>query len=213
MKTRTMLLLAVVALLSSPSFGSLNAYMTLVGKNQGRIEGSVTQKGREGKIMVVAFSHAFNAEPDPKTCITGEVYNHFPLTIVKTFDKSTNPLLQAWATHEPLTVVLDFWHPTGSGVEEQYFTITLENAFISGIHQEMFNNKNSDNMQYEVMERISFTYEYILQTWKLDGGNEVQDRWRAHCAKNNVFSDLNFDGVVNLLDFAIMADQWMMQTF
>jgi type VI secretion system secreted protein Hcp len=213
MKKRTMLLLAVVALLCSPSFGALNAYITLIGKSQGRIEGSVIQKGREGKIMAIGFTHTFNTEPDPKSCIAGDVRNHFPLTIIKTFDKATNPILRAWADREPLSVIIDFWRPGISGAEEQYFTITLENAFISGIYQEMFNNKNPDNMQYETMERISFTYENIQQNWKPDGGILVQDGWRAQCAKNNVFSDLNFDGVVNLLDFAIMADQWMMQSF
>jgi type VI secretion system secreted protein Hcp len=213
MKTRTMLLLAVVALLCSPSFGAINSYMTIKGKTQGTIEGSVTQKGREGKIMVVGFTHAFTTEPDPKSCLTGEIRSHSPLTIIKIFDKATNPLLQAWATREPLSVVLDFWRPGASGMEEQYFTITLENAFISGIHQEMFNTKVTANMQLETMERISFTYENIIQTWKMDTGSEVQDHWVAQCDKANPFSDLNFDGVVNILDFAIMADQWLMQTF
>ena len=68
-------------------------------------------------------------------------------------------------------------------------------------------------MQYETMERISFTYENIVQTWKTEGGNEAQDHWTAQCNKANPFSDLNFDGVVNILDFAIMADQWLMQSF
>jgi type VI secretion system Hcp family effector len=213
MKTRTMLLLAVVALLCSPSFGAYNAYITLIGKSQGRIEGSVIQKGKEGKIMAIGFTHTFNTEPDPKSCIAGDVRNHFPLTIVKQIDKSTNNILRAWADHEPLSVIIEFWRQGAIGAEEQYFTITLDNAFISGIHQEMFNTKNPDLMQYETMERISFTYENIEQNWKPDGGILVQDRWRAQCAKNDVFSDLNFDGVVNILDFAIMADQWLMQSF
>lgn len=212
MKSRTILLLAAVAVLCSPSFGALNAYMTLLGKYQGTIEGSVTQKGREGKIMVIGFTHAFTTEPDPKSCLTGEIRSHSPLTIVKQFDKATNPILQAWTNREPLTVILDFWRPTGTGVEEQHFTITLENAFISGIHQEMFNNKVEANMQYDVMERISFTYQNIIQNWKPDT-IVVEDRWVAQCDKANPFSDLNFDGVVNILDFAIMADQWLMQSF
>ena len=33
---------------------ALNAYLKLKGQKQGEIKGSVTQKGREGKIMVIA---------------------------------------------------------------------------------------------------------------------------------------------------------------
>ncbi len=36
---------------------ALNAYLKLTGQKQGDIKGSVTQKGREGKIMVIAASH------------------------------------------------------------------------------------------------------------------------------------------------------------
>ena len=36
---------------------ALNAYLKLTGQKQGDIQGGVTQKGREGKIMVIAVSH------------------------------------------------------------------------------------------------------------------------------------------------------------
>lgn len=36
---------------------ALNAYLKLKGQKQGDIKGSVTQKGRENKIMVIAVSH------------------------------------------------------------------------------------------------------------------------------------------------------------
>jgi type VI secretion system secreted protein Hcp len=36
---------------------ALNAYLKLKGQKSGEINGSVTQKGREGKIMVIAVSH------------------------------------------------------------------------------------------------------------------------------------------------------------
>ena len=36
---------------------ALNAYLTLKGQKQGTIHGSVTQKGREGSIAVIAIEH------------------------------------------------------------------------------------------------------------------------------------------------------------
>jgi type VI secretion system secreted protein Hcp len=36
---------------------ALNAYLRLKGQKQGEIKGSVTQKGREGKILVIGAEH------------------------------------------------------------------------------------------------------------------------------------------------------------
>ncbi|HZF48038.1 MAG TPA: type VI secretion system tube protein Hcp, partial [Polyangiaceae bacterium] len=44
---------------------ALNAYLKLKGQTQGEIKGSVTQKGREGKIMVIAVSHEIMSPRDP----------------------------------------------------------------------------------------------------------------------------------------------------
>ncbi len=202
----------LITVLSVPSYAALNAYMTVIGKNQGEIKGSVTQKGRENTIAVYGFTHSYTTQPDPQSCMPGDRRNHSPLTIVKELDRATNGLMRAWMRHEPLTVTIRFWRPSVSGLEEQYFTILLENAFISGIHQETFNNKNPDLMQYPTMERIRFTYEQITQTWNPQP-DEVTDGWVAQCSPFDVLSDLNFDGVVNILDFAVMADQWLMQSF
>ena len=98
------------------------------------------------------------------------------------------------------------------GAEEQYFTITLEGALISGIQQESFNNKDSSLVSFPTMERISFTYEKITESWN-PLADAVTDTWTAQCNRTGMISDLNFDGVVNILDFAILADQWLMQSY
>jgi hypothetical protein len=58
---------------------------------------------------------------------------------------------------------------------------------------------------------VSFTYERITETWMMDGGREEVADWRAQCNKSDAYADLNLDGIVNILDFGIMADQWLMQ--
>jgi type VI secretion system secreted protein Hcp len=199
-------------LVSGSTIAALNGYLTVVGQMQGEIKGSVTQKGRENQIAVYGFTHTYNTVVDPKSCLPGEIRNHSPLTIVKEFDRSTNGLMRAWMNHELLTVTLRLWRPSAIGAEEQYFTILLENDLLSGIHQESFNNKDSSLVNFPTMERISFSYESITQTWNPQP-DEVLDSWTARCPKLDVISDLNFDGVVNILDFAIMADQWLMQSF
>ena len=44
---------------------ALQAYLNLKGQRQGEIKGSVTQKGREGKIAVIAVSHEIISPRDP----------------------------------------------------------------------------------------------------------------------------------------------------
>ena len=49
---------------------ALNAYLKLKGQKQGPIAGSVTQKGREGKIMVIATSHEIVSPRDAASGVT-----------------------------------------------------------------------------------------------------------------------------------------------
>jgi len=71
---------------------ALNAFLQLTGKKQGLIKGSVTQKGREDKIMVIAVSHEIVF---PHETIGGVLTGkriHKPFIITKEVDKSS-PLL------------------------------------------------------------------------------------------------------------------------
>ncbi len=213
MKTRiSVVAIVLVGLLSVPSMAALNGYLTIKGQFQGDILGSVNQKGREGMIAVYGFTHMYNTLPDIKTCQVGDIRSHSPLTIIKEFDRSNPGLMRAWIDREPLSIVFRLWRPTTIGSEEQYYTITLEGALISGIHQETMNVLNPDLTRYPTMERVSFTYEKITESWN-PLSDAVSDTWTAQCNRTGVISDLNFDGVVNILDFAILADQWLMQSY
>jgi type VI secretion system secreted protein Hcp len=213
MKTRiSVVAIVLVASLSAPSNATLNGYLSIKGQFQGDILGSVTQKGREGQIAVYGFTHMYNTLPDLKSCLPGDIRSHSPLTIIKEFDRSNPGLMRAWIDREPLNITFRLWRTTSVGAEEQYFTITLEGALISGIHQESFFNKDASLISYPTMERISFTYEKITESWN-PLTDAVSDTWTAQCNRTGVISDLNFDGVVNILDFAILADQWLMQSY
>ena len=45
----------------------LPAYLTLMGKKQGEIDGSCEQQGREGTIMVYAMDHDIHIPRDPQS--------------------------------------------------------------------------------------------------------------------------------------------------
>jgi type VI secretion system secreted protein Hcp len=161
---------------------ALSAYLKLKGQKQGEIKGSVTQKGREGKIMVIAVSHEIVSPRDPASGMPTGKRMHKPLVITKELDKSS-PLLYNLLVHNENIPEweLQFWAPqikaaTGTGSEVQHYTIKLQNANIASIAFRMPNNKHSELMKFAEYEEVSFTYEKIIWTWT-DGGIEADDSW------------------------------------
>ena len=212
MRPKILLIIALTLVISSQSsFAALNAYLWLTGETQGDIEGGVTQVGRKGSIMVIGYSHIISSPRNPNTCQPTGRCNHLPLSITKEVDRSTPLLFKAFADNERMTdFTLEFWQPTSTGAEEQHYTISLEDAYIAGIHQEMLNNKYPENMQHKEREHISFSYSRVTRTW-MDGGIEGFDYWNADCGRYVLTSDLNFDGVVNLLDLSVIGNEWLQQ--
>ena len=152
---------------------ALNAYLKLVGTKQGEVKGSVTQKGREGKIMVIAVSHQIATSPDASGQSTGK-RQHGPLVITKEADRASVSLRSMLVSSEAAKDwELQFWRPSaagaGAGVETQYFTIRLTDAVVASIDLQMPNNKHPDLAKLETFEQVAFTYREIQWTWT-DGG-------------------------------------------
>jgi type VI secretion system secreted protein Hcp len=163
---------------------ALNAYLKLKGQKQGAINGSVTQKGRENKIMVIAVSHDIVSPRDPASGLPSGKRMHKPMVITKELDKSSPLLYNALCNNENITEwELQFWTPqikatSGAGTEVQHFTIKLTNANIASISFRMANNKHPDLMKFNEYEEVAFTYQKIEWTWT-DGGITAQDDWET----------------------------------
>ncbi len=161
---------------------SLNAYLTIKGARQGNIAGSVTQKGRENQIMVIAVNHEITTPRDPASGLPTGKRMHKPIVITKQIDKSTPLLYNALVNNENLTeVTLRFWAPNivaaaSTGQEVQNYTIVLTNANIASISTDMMNNATDVGSKLAVMETIAFTYQKIQWTWN-DGGITSGDDW------------------------------------
>lgn len=159
---------------------ALNAYMRLTGKSQGEIKGSVTQKGREDSIMVIAVNHEVTSPRDAASGLPTGKRQHRPLVVTKEIDKSTPLLMNALVNNENISdFELRFWQPSPSGQEVQYYTIQLIDASIVNIRFEMLNNKYPENMQHKEREHVSFCYQKITWTFE-DGGITAEDLWEAH---------------------------------
>ncbi len=163
---------------------ALNANLYVKGQKQGPIKGSVTQKGREDSIMVIAVSHEIISPRDAVSGLPTGQRQHKALVITKELDKSTPLLYNALVTNENLTeVTLKFWTPqlratAGTASEVQHFTIKLTNANIASIDFRMLNVKNPDLTKYAEYEEIAFTYHKIEWVWN-DGGITAGDDWET----------------------------------
>ena len=160
---------------------ALNSYLSLTGKKQGLIKGSVTQKGREGKIMVIAATHGVNSPRDAATGQSSGVRRHSPFVITKELDASSPHLYTALAGNEVLSAwELQFWSASGTtnGAEVMRYTVRLVNATVSDIRFHMPNNKNPELVRYAEYEEVAFTYERIEWTWVL-GGLKASDGWAS----------------------------------
>jgi type VI secretion system secreted protein Hcp len=163
---------------------ALNAYLKLKGQKQGEIKGSVTQKGRENKIMVIALSHEIVSPRDAASGLPTGKRMHKPIVITKELDKSSPLLYNALVNNENIQEwELQFWTPQvkateGMGTEVNHYTLKLTNANIASINFRMANNKHPDLMKFAEYEEVSFTYQKIQWTWN-QGGITAEDDWEA----------------------------------
>ncbi len=166
---------------------ALNAYLKLKGQKQGEIKGSVTQKGREGKIAVIAVSHDVVSPRDAASGLPTGKRMHKPFVVTKELDKSSPLLYNALVHNENIPEwELQFWAPqlkaaTGTGTEVQHYTVKLTNANIASIDFRMPNNKHPDLMKFAEYEEVAFTYQKITWTWN-DGGITAEDDWESPIA-------------------------------
>ena len=158
---------------------ALNAYLVLTGETQGKVNGSVTQAGREDSIEIYDVKHGVLAPVDAASGLPTGKRQHKPITVTKPVDKATPILQNILYNNENITEFrLDFWRPDRSGKEVQFYTIELVNASIVGIQLDMANNRYEEGLSLPVMERVSFAYQKIVTTWE-DGGITAEDDWEA----------------------------------
>ena len=158
----------------------ITKFLKVKGAKQGVITGSVTEKGKEGTIAVIAVDHAIVSPRDPASGLPTGKRMHSPLVIVTHIDKATPLLYNAEVNNENLpTVELDYWKTAQDGTQSLYFKIELTNANISSIKQTNLNSQDDPNVNmFGEYEEVAFTYQKITWTW-IDGGITAEDDWEA----------------------------------
>ena len=163
-----------------------NAYLTLSGQKQGQIKGSVIQKGREGAIAVYKLHHQVLSPRDGATGAATGKRIHKPLVIIKEIDIASPKLLNALLTNEIIKqVIINFFQAVGrgarggAGAEVNYYRITLTNAVITDISQDLPDILNPVENKFPFLERVEFVYQKIEWNW-LDGtAVSAMDDWAS----------------------------------
>lgn len=157
---------------------ALPGYMSIVGENQGNIEGECDLEERQGCVVVHAFDHCVKLPTDQHGLPNGRRV-HMPITILKELDRTSPMLYQALSEGELLTeVVIDWYRIDGAGMEELYYRQTLKNAQITAIEFEVQHDADVANSRLGHMERVSMIYDSISWAHEADG-IEYEDTFGA----------------------------------
>ena len=157
---------------------ALPAYLKIVATTQGLVRGSVTQKGREDKILVLSSSHEIVSPRNPLSGRPTGKRMHKPFIIRKEVDRSSPILFQILCTNENIAEwVLQLYRPDRTGIERQHYTISLTNATISAIQFRKPDIRKSDPRLVE-FEEVWFTYQKIEWLW-VEGNITADDDWEV----------------------------------
>lgn len=165
----TMLLATATLILVSiaPVWAAQPCYVKVEGVVQGWIEGDSTilSLGRENHIEGLEYHHLM-AIPEELSPV-----EHQTVIITKRLDKSTPGLLRAMDTNEQLTVQIRFFRPNpdGSGTEQEYYEVLLEQARLVSIEPLKPRTDIADTANLPDTERIRFSYGQITVTWHPTG--------------------------------------------
>jgi type VI secretion system secreted protein Hcp len=158
---------------------ALAAYLSIVAERQGPICGSVTQKGREGKMLVIAAQHEIVCPRDPQSGIPTGKRMHKPFMLTKELDRASPLLFAVLCTNENIReATIEFWRASPTGQEKQHYTVRLTNANIASITFKKPNLRSPKLAHRVEYEEIALTYQKIEWIWS-DGGISAADDWET----------------------------------
>jgi len=147
--------------------------------NNNGVKGSVEIAGREGTIEILVVKHELHIPTDIHSGRLTGVRQHSPMTVQAAFDAATPYMYKACTEGETFdTVVLSFYQIDDSGVEVEYYTITLQRVKVASVNVIVPQVKDQKNEHLPHMVEYSFVYGAITWTFT-DGALEHTDDWVA----------------------------------
>lgn len=156
---------------------STPAHLWIEDENGSPIIGSCLMPLRLGSIELKSFSHGVTIPVNPgRGKLTGTRI-HRPITLVKEFDQTTPLLYRAVCEGRVMKKgTIKMYRILESGIESEYFNITLDNVKITTVAPYLSPNGLSSTH----LETLELRYEAI--TWKYVEGNIIyKDSWNELC--------------------------------
>lgn len=154
---------------------SMIAYLTLAGQKQGKIKGSVTQKGRtDENIGVIAFTHGAMLPRDWNN-LPAERKTHEPVVVTMASDPLVRGEFQRAMDQKELftSFALTYSDVVANGQPQGRGNLLLQNA-----HIEKIDILPPDGTHKLEEMRVAFTFEKINTTWT-KGSVTTNDDWTA----------------------------------
>ena len=174
------LLSLILALLMSSSAWAAQTVHIILEIDGNRIEGESTIQSMDREGTIEAYSAGLSVIT-PRDSGTGQQTGarlYRPFTVLKPVDKSTPHLFQALAQNRPVTrLEARYYRPdrTGAGSEEHYYTVLMENGYVSSIVQTSETGLASGIANAApATELVSFGFQRITFIYEI-GGVEFQD--------------------------------------
>lgn len=152
------------------------------GTKQGKFKGESKLEKFKDKSEINGFMQEVISPRDAASGAATGKRNYQPIIILKKAGSASPQFFQALTTNEVLKkVTIDFYKPDPSGQEILFYTITLENAIVSGFKQfigPLDNEKfNPDNLN--LYDEIKLTFQKIIieeKTGKTMATDELNTR-------------------------------------
>jgi type VI secretion system secreted protein Hcp len=156
-------------------------HMSVEGNTQGLIsEACSPMEGREDTIHVMNMEYQAEIPWNEQDGRAQGHRIHHPIKLIKAIDRASPMLATALNSNELLTVTLQFYryNPSGDGTEEQFYTITLEEANIVSIDLELPFTLAADSAKLPPMETLRLAFTKITATYEPDG-IVTEDSWKV----------------------------------
>lgn len=155
---------------------ALPVYISMTGENQGEFDAGGVRKGREKWMEGLSIEHEIIVPTDRLSGMATGNRVHGALHFTKEIDKSSPMIMKALVNAETITeVLIRFFRPSRSGAEEEFYSIKLADAQITGVQTLLPHVHTHGNEKPQ--EKISLRYGEIEWTYK-DGNIVANDKWK-----------------------------------
>ena len=133
---------------------ALNTYLHLKLNNT-NVQGGVTQKGREGTILVTSLEWAFDSDGN-----VGEV------KFTAELDQETPKISTGLKNGAVVDALFDFYQPSSQlGTEVKVFTLHGTGGLVTSVNFWQLNTKDPNLVRYETTVQYTMSFAQIEQVW------------------------------------------------